>query len=71
MCITAHYIDANRNLQKSIISITQVLNHKGYTVVFDKLIESCLLKWEIENILMVIMDNTSANDVDAGYKDKG
>ena len=65
MCITAHYIDANWNLQKRIISFCQILNHKGDTI--GKLIESYLLKCGIEKVLTMTMDNASANDVAAGF----
>ena len=65
MCITAHYIDANWNLQKRIINFCQIANHKGDTI--GKLIESCLLDWGIERVFTVTMDNASANDSAATF----
>lgn len=65
MCITAHYVDAEWNLKKKIISFCQIANHKGETI--GKLIESCLLEWGIEKVFTVTMDNASANDVAAGF----
>lgn len=52
-------------LHRRILSFTQITNHKGETI--GKLIESCLLDWGIEKVLIVTVDNTSSNEVTINY----
>ncbi|XP_062085714.1 zinc finger BED domain-containing protein RICESLEEPER 1-like [Humulus lupulus] len=65
MCLTAHYVDSDWNLQKRIINFCQISNHKGETI--GKGIETCLLGWGIEKVFAVTVDNASANDVAVGF----
>lgn len=65
MCLTAHYIDSEWNLQKKIINFCQVRNHKGETI--GKVIEACLLGWKLEKIFSVTLDNATANDVAVNF----
>jgi len=65
MCLTAHWIDEGWNLNKRILNFCQVSNHKGETI--GQAIESCLLKWGIDNILTVIVDNVSSNNLTTKY----
>ncbi|KAK9271914.1 hypothetical protein L1049_002280 [Liquidambar formosana] len=60
MCLTAHWIDADWNLQKRILNICLVLNHKGETI--GKHVEKCLLEWGIDKIFTITVDNASSND---------
>ncbi|KAF7139508.1 hypothetical protein RHSIM_Rhsim07G0239000 [Rhododendron simsii] len=60
MCLTAHFIDDDWNLQKRILNFCQVINHKGETI--GKKIESLLLDWNIDGIFTLTVDNASSND---------
>lgn len=61
MVVTAHFIDCGWNLHKRIINFCVIPNHQGNTI--GKLLEACLLDWEIERVLTISVDNASANKV--------
>ncbi|KAI3833712.1 hypothetical protein MKX03_004047, partial [Papaver bracteatum] len=65
MVITAHWIDANWKLHKKIISFIQIVGHSGETI--GRMIGTCLLDWEIENVFTITLDNVFANDVAITY----
>ena len=68
MCLTAHYIDYDWNLQKKIINFCQVISQKGENI--GKAIELCLLEWGIDRIFTMTIDNVSSNDGAIGYLTK-
>lgn len=59
MVLTAHFIDIDWKMHKRVISFCVIQNHQGATI--GKAIEDCLLKWEIEKVLTITVDNASAN----------
>ena len=61
MCLTTHWIDQDWKLQKRILNVCQVPNHKGSTI--GRVIESCLLDWGIEHVLTITINNVSSNDL--------
>ena len=65
MCLTTHWIDEDWNLNKKIINLCQVSNHKGETI--GQVIKSCLLEWGIDNILRVTVNNASLNNLIIKY----
>ncbi|KAM0037822.1 putative transcription factor/ chromatin remodeling BED-type(Zn) family [Helianthus debilis subsp. tardiflorus] len=65
MCLTAHYIDSNRNLQKKVINFCPVSSHKG--VEIGRAVELCLLDWGFQNVFTVTVDNASSNDTAMEY----
>lgn len=60
VCITAHFIDSDWNLNKKIINFCRVPDFKGVTI--GRVIESCILDWGINNIFTITVDNFSSND---------
>ncbi|KAL0431053.1 UNVERIFIED_CONTAM: putative AC transposase [Sesamum radiatum] len=65
MCLTAHWIDDSWKLQKKILNFLVVENHKGATI--GRVIEECLVEWNIEDILTLTVDNASSNDLTIDY----
>ncbi|KAL4575792.1 hypothetical protein LXL04_011878 [Taraxacum kok-saghyz] len=66
MVLTAHFIDGNWKLHKRILNFQVMDSHKGKEI--GKVLESCILKWGIEDKLSCItVDNASANDVAVAY----
>ena len=65
MSLTAHFIDDDWKLYKRILNFCVISNHKGDTI--GKLIESCLIKSEIERVFTITVDNVSSNDVAINY----
>ena len=65
MVITTHWIDNNWAYQKRIITVCQVIDHKGETI--GKEIERCLNDWGISKLFTITVDNTSSNDVAIRY----
>ena len=65
MVLTAHFIDANWTLHKRIINFCVIPNHKGSTI--GKILETCLLRWKVDKVLTVTLDNASANKVAIDY----
>ncbi|XP_074568451.1 zinc finger BED domain-containing protein RICESLEEPER 2-like [Curcuma longa] len=61
MCLTAHFIDTNWNLQKRILNFCPITSHKGEAVSLA--IENCLRSWRINRIFTITIDNASSNDV--------
>ncbi|KAI5313974.1 hypothetical protein L3X38_043150 [Prunus dulcis] len=59
MVITAHFIDGDWNLHKRILNFCVISNHKGNSI--GKLLESCLLDWDMKKILTITADNASSN----------
>ncbi|KAJ4816636.1 Zinc finger BED domain-containing protein DAYSLEEPER [Rhynchospora pubera] len=62
LCLTAHYIDNDFNLQKKIIAFKQMpYPHTGEAIA--KLIEQILIDWKLDRrIFTLTLDNCSAND---------
>jgi hypothetical protein len=52
-------------LNKKILNFYQVSNHKGETI--SQAIESCLVEWGIDNILIVTIDNACSNNLTIKY----
>ncbi|CAK8564808.1 unnamed protein product [Lathyrus sativus] len=48
MCVTAHYIDDEWNLKKSILSFGIIADHKGETIGIT--LENCMKEWGIKSI---------------------
>ena len=65
MVVTAHFIDSEWKLHKRILNFCEIANHKGETI--GKLIESCLIEWQIEKVFTITVDNASTNDVGIAY----
>ena len=59
MCLTAHFIDSDWKIHKTILSFCLVQNHKGETL--GKAVEMCLLDWGIDKILTITVDNTASD----------
>ena len=47
------------------MNFCQVPNHKGSTI--GRVIESCLLDWGIEHVLVITVDNASSDDLAIAY----
>ncbi|XP_020249166.1 zinc finger BED domain-containing protein RICESLEEPER 2-like [Asparagus officinalis] len=60
MCLRAHWIDNDWKLNKRIINFCPISSHKGDDL--GKVVEKCLLDWEIENVFTITVDNASSND---------
>ncbi|CAN0876612.1 Putative AC transposase [Linum grandiflorum] len=65
MCLTAHFIDRDWQLQKRILNFAPISDHTGITIA--KAIETHLIDWGIGRILTVTVDNASANDWGMAY----
>ncbi|CAL2239600.1 unnamed protein product [Prunus armeniaca] len=61
MVLTGHFIDCEWKMHKRVLNFCAISNHQGPTI--GKLIENCLLEWEIEKVLAITVDNASANKV--------
>ncbi|CAL9029688.1 unnamed protein product [Prunus brigantina] len=59
MVITTHFIDGDWNLHKRILNFCVISNHKGNSI--GKLLESCLLDWDMQKILTITADNAYSN----------
>ncbi|KAI3879842.1 hypothetical protein MKX03_000461 [Papaver bracteatum] len=52
-------------LHKLVINFFQILGHSGE--VIGKMIEECLLDWELPGVFTITLDNVSANDLAIDY----
>ena len=68
MVVTAHFIDSDWTYQKKILNFCPIANYKGDTI--GRMVESCLLKWDIDHLFTITMDNVSSNDVAIDYVKK-
>ncbi|KAL1188280.1 putative AC transposase [Cardamine amara subsp. amara] len=59
MVVTVHWIDANWQLQKRIISFRPIIDHRGATIAAQLL--ECLDEWGIKKIFTITVDNASGN----------
>ncbi|BBN70484.1 hypothetical protein Prudu_1486S000400 [Prunus dulcis] len=59
MVITAPFIDGEWIFHKRILNFCVIANHKGNSI--GKLLETCLLHWDIKKILTITADNASSN----------
>src|SRR3954465_12119246 len=60
MCLTAHFIDSDWHLHKRILNFCIVKDYKGPAL--GKLIDQCLIKYGIDKILTITLDNASSNN---------
>ncbi|XP_040369412.1 uncharacterized protein LOC112187027 [Rosa chinensis] len=65
MVLTGHFIDASWKLHKRILNFCVIPNHKGKTI--GKLVETCLIKWGIDKVFTIVVDNASPNQVALDY----
>ncbi|KAK2665294.1 hypothetical protein Ddye_003868 [Dipteronia dyeriana] len=65
MVVTAHFIDYDWQLQKRILSFSQIVDHTGDSI--GKCIENVLLEWGIDRVFTIIVDNATANTTAIGY----
>ncbi|KAK3229746.1 hypothetical protein Dsin_001627 [Dipteronia sinensis] len=65
MVVTAHFIDYDWQLQKRILSFSQIVDHKGDSV--GKCIENVLIEWGIDKVFTITVDNATANTTAIGY----
>ena len=68
MAVTTHFIDSDWTYQKKILNFCTITNQKGKTI--GRAVESCLLKWDIDRLFTVTVDNASSNDVAIDYVKK-
>ncbi|KAM1606915.1 hypothetical protein ACFX1Q_027732 [Malus domestica] len=61
MVLTTHFVDDEWNMHKRILNFYLISSHEGKGI--GKLIEQCLVEWEIENVMYISVDNASANKV--------
>ena len=61
LVVTAHFIDIYWTYQKKILNFCPIANHKGNTI--GRAIESCLLKWGIDQLFTKTTENVGSNDV--------
>lgn len=65
MVVTAHFIDKDWKLHKLVINFFQILGHSGE--VIGKMLEACLLEWDLHGVFTITLDNASANDCAIDY----
>ncbi|KAH7667126.1 Tam3-transposase (Ac family) protein [Dioscorea alata] len=65
MCLTAHFIDNDWNLNKKVLSFCPISSHKGVDI--GQAIEKCLLEWGIDDVFTITVDNASSNDTVVSY----
>ncbi|KAL5744308.1 hypothetical protein ACOSP7_027168 [Xanthoceras sorbifolium] len=65
MVVTAHFIDSDWQLQKRILSFTQIGDHKKDSI--GRSIENILLEWGIEIVFTITVDNATANTTAIHY----
>ncbi|KAK2649936.1 hypothetical protein Ddye_017425 [Dipteronia dyeriana] len=65
MVVTAHFIDYDWQLQKRILSFSQIVDHKGDSI--GKCIENVLLERGIDKVFTITVDNATANTTAIGY----
>ena len=68
MVVTVHFIDSDWTYEKKILNFCAITNQKGKTI--GRAVESCLLKWDIDWLFTVTVDNASSNDVAIDYVKK-
>ena len=60
MVVTAHFLDSDWKLHKSIINFCSIISHKGEDI--ERFLEQCLQQWGINNVFTITVDNAIAND---------
>ena len=68
MFVIAHFIDGDLIYQKKILNFFPIANFKGD--IIGRAIESCLLKWSIDWLFTIIVNNANSNDVVIDYVKK-
>ncbi|KAL0444337.1 UNVERIFIED_CONTAM: Zinc finger BED domain-containing protein RICESLEEPER 2 [Sesamum latifolium] len=68
MCLTAHFIDDDRNLHKRILNFCPIIGHKSEEI--GKGVEKYLLNWGIDRVFSITVDNASSNDGAIAYLKK-
>ena len=68
MVVIAQFTDGDWTYQKNILNFYPMANHKGNTI--SRAVESCLLKWGIDRLFTITMDNASSNEVGIDYVKK-
>lgn len=63
MCLVAHYIDSNWNMQCRVLNFVELdPSHTG--IVIGQAVFECIAEWKIEDkVITITLDNASNNDV--------
>ncbi|KAK2638421.1 hypothetical protein Ddye_026216 [Dipteronia dyeriana] len=59
------YFNRSKQLQKKILSFSQIVDHKGDSI--GKCIENVLIDWGIDKVLTITVDNATTNTTAIGY----
>lgn len=65
MVITAHFIDGGWNMHKRVLNFCVIPNHSGNSI--GKILETCMMEWNLDKVLTISVDNASANKVAIEY----
>ena len=68
MVVIAHFIDVDWTYQKKTLNFYPIANYKRDTI--GRVVELCLLKWGIDRLFTITMDNASSNDMTIDYVKK-
>ena len=68
MVVTTHFIDGDWTYQKKILNFCPIANHKRNTI--GRAVESYLLKWGIDRLFTITVDNANSVDVAVDYVKK-
>uniref|UniRef100_A0ACD5WZR0 Uncharacterized protein n=1 Tax=Avena sativa TaxID=4498 RepID=A0ACD5WZR0_AVESA len=65
MSLTAHWINNQWELERKVLNFCFVPDHAGNTL--GRMIEECLLEWDIGQVFTLTVDNASSNNTAIGY----
>ncbi|KAL9682846.1 hypothetical protein QQ045_014656 [Rhodiola kirilowii] len=65
LCLTAHFIDDDWNLNKRILNFVPISSHRGEDI--GLVIENCLIEWGIGDVFTVTVDNAGSNNTAISY----
>uniref|UniRef100_A0ACD5WTF9 Uncharacterized protein n=1 Tax=Avena sativa TaxID=4498 RepID=A0ACD5WTF9_AVESA len=63
--LTAHWINSRWELERKVLNFCFVPDHAGDTLC--RMVEECLLEWDIGQVFTLTVDNTTSNNTAIGY----
>lgn len=68
MTLIAHFINNDLMYENRILSFCLVPNHEGEIIC--RKVEEILREWGMRNVCIIILDNTTSNDIVVAYLNK-